>query len=275
AWSSALRLAGLEIVRRRTPSAGRSVRTSPLMQRKSSGRRPRRRRTAARAYSRTTSVSPSLTACPSSQRISFTTPGSSASTGISIFIDSRMTTVSPSAICSPTWHSIFQTVPVMCASTSGTTSSSWGARTIAAPVDGARPRQVRDRAQSGGYSGRRGRRARRPAGAGEPSRPDADPGAGVPRPPPGGGLRPLPRARPDPRAGPDVRGRPRGHLALLVDRVPRARHRARARAGDRAGDPRAEPLVVHGPLLPRGVDPPQGVVHGEVAALQAAAVVRL
>src|SRR3954447_16974574 len=31
AWSSALRLAGLEIVRRRTPSPGRSVRTSPLM----------------------------------------------------------------------------------------------------------------------------------------------------------------------------------------------------------------------------------------------------
>src|SRR3954467_1872299 len=31
AWSSALRLAGLEIVRRRTPSAGRSMSTSPLM----------------------------------------------------------------------------------------------------------------------------------------------------------------------------------------------------------------------------------------------------
>src|SRR3954469_23745964 len=31
AWSSALRLAGLEIVRRRTPSPGRSLRTSPLM----------------------------------------------------------------------------------------------------------------------------------------------------------------------------------------------------------------------------------------------------
>src|SRR6185436_17933948 len=35
-------------------------------------------------YSSTTSVSPSETAWPSSQRISFTTPGSSASTGISI-----------------------------------------------------------------------------------------------------------------------------------------------------------------------------------------------
>ena len=48
-------------------------------------------------YSSTTSVSPSWTACPSSQRISVTVPASSASTGISIFIDSSTTTVSPSA----------------------------------------------------------------------------------------------------------------------------------------------------------------------------------
>jgi hypothetical protein len=69
-------------------------------------------------YSSTTSVSPSFTAWPSLQRISTTVPASSASTGISIFIDSKIATVSPSAISSPTEHSIFQTVPVMCASTS-------------------------------------------------------------------------------------------------------------------------------------------------------------
>ena len=50
------------------------------------------------SYSSTTRTSPSLTDWPSSQRISFTVPSSSDSTGISIFIDSRMTTVSPSAI---------------------------------------------------------------------------------------------------------------------------------------------------------------------------------
>jgi 1-acyl-sn-glycerol-3-phosphate acyltransferase len=63
-------------------------------------------------------VSPSDTDWPSSQVISLTTPSSSASTGISIFIDSRITSVSPSATSCPTWHSIFQTVPVMWASTS-------------------------------------------------------------------------------------------------------------------------------------------------------------
>ena len=41
-------------------------------------------------------MSPSDTDCPSLHRISVTTPGSSASTGISIFIDSRITTASPS-----------------------------------------------------------------------------------------------------------------------------------------------------------------------------------
>ena len=65
------------------------------------------------SYSRTTNVSPSLTAWPSSTEISLTVPASSASTGISIFIDSRITTVSPSSTESPTATSIFQTVPVM------------------------------------------------------------------------------------------------------------------------------------------------------------------
>jgi hypothetical protein len=69
-------------------------------------------------YSRTTSTSPSLTDWPSEQRISFTLPSSSASTGISIFIDSRITTVSPSETWSPTATSIFQTLPVMWASMS-------------------------------------------------------------------------------------------------------------------------------------------------------------
>jgi hypothetical protein len=64
-------------------------------------------------------VSPSDTDCPSWQVISLTVPGSSASTGISIFMDSRMTSVSPSSTSWPTSHSIFQTVPVMWASTSG------------------------------------------------------------------------------------------------------------------------------------------------------------
>jgi hypothetical protein len=74
-------------------------------------------------------VSPSDTAWPSSQAISLTVPSSSASTGISIFIDSRMTSVSPSAISWPTSHSIFHTVPVMWASTSGKSSSSRGLST--------------------------------------------------------------------------------------------------------------------------------------------------
>jgi ubiquinone/menaquinone biosynthesis C-methylase UbiE len=47
--------------------------------------------------SRTTSTSPSFTACEGWQRISFTVPASGASTGISIFIDSRMTSASPAA----------------------------------------------------------------------------------------------------------------------------------------------------------------------------------
>ena len=69
-------------------------------------------------------MSPSDTDWPSRQRISLTTPGSSASTGIYIFIDSRMTTASPSFTLTPTSTSIFHTVPVMWASTSGNSDSS-------------------------------------------------------------------------------------------------------------------------------------------------------
>jgi glycosyltransferase involved in cell wall biosynthesis len=64
-------------------------------------------------------VSPSDTDWPSEQVISLTVPGSSASTGISIFMDSRITSVSPSSTSWPTSHSIFHTVPVIWASTSG------------------------------------------------------------------------------------------------------------------------------------------------------------
>src|SRR5206468_1726690 len=46
-----------------------------------------------------------------------TFPEVDASTGISIFIDSRITQVWPSATSSPSLTSIFQTVPVMCAFT--------------------------------------------------------------------------------------------------------------------------------------------------------------
>src|SRR3954451_13961409 len=274
AWSSALRLAGFRMVRRRTPSAGRSVSTSPLMPGKSS--RPRRP-----AYSSTTSVSPSFTAWPSSQRISLTTPASSASTGISIFIDSRMTTVSPSSIGSPTWHSIFQTVPVMCASTSGTNVLLVGcARTIAARVDVPRTAAGGRGAHAAGpRRGRvRWRRERRPRAAAAPGGaggPDPDPRAGLPRPAPGRDLRPVPRPRAHARAGRRLRGRAHGDLDLRVDGLPRAWDRARERPAERPGDPRPEPLVVHGPLLPGRVHPPQGPLHGEVAALQAAAAVHL
>ncbi len=62
-----------------------------------------------------TSVSPSLTGCPSVTWIASTTPAFGASTGISIFIDSMMTQDCPSATWSPSLTSIFHTVPVMCA----------------------------------------------------------------------------------------------------------------------------------------------------------------
>ena len=82
------------------PSARSSSRHAAEAIRGRRGRRPRR------------PTGPPRSGSPS------TLPSSSASTGISIFIDSRMTTVSPSATSSPTATSIFQTVPVMCASTS-------------------------------------------------------------------------------------------------------------------------------------------------------------
>ena len=111
-WSSALRRSGFEIVSRATASAGLVEKELPASRAVSST-------APSTPATWTTRTSPSDTDWPSSQRISVTVPSSSASTGISIFIDSRMTTVSPSATASPTATSIFQTVPVMCASMSG------------------------------------------------------------------------------------------------------------------------------------------------------------
>lgn len=82
------------------------------------GRMQRRRRSHAGVATRNeieTSTSPSVTACPSLMWIFSTVPGSSASTGISIFIDSRITSTVPCSTLSPGLTSIFQTVPVMCA----------------------------------------------------------------------------------------------------------------------------------------------------------------
>ena len=45
--------------------------------------------------------------------------------------------------------------------------------------------------------------------------------------------------------------------------------------GSGAGDPRAQPLLVHGPLPDRLLHPPQGPLHGQVAAVQTADAVHL
>ena len=55
--------------------------------------------------------------------------------------------------------------------------------------------------------------------------------------------------------------------STALTRLPRARDRERERA-QRAGDPRAQPRLVHGPLLHRRVHPPARSVHGQVAAVQ-------
>ena len=64
-------------------------------------------------------------------------------------------------------------------------------------------------------------------------------------------------------------------VPLRVDLLPRPLHRVGQRPGRRARDPRAEPLLVHGPLLPRRLPAPEGPVHGQVADVQAAAPVDL
>ena len=100
---------GREIVSRATASAGRSSFELPAGELLGTGRSATPARRARRPRRPT---GPPRSGSPP------TFPASSASTGISIFIDSRMTTVSPSSTSSPTATSIFQTVPVMWASMS-------------------------------------------------------------------------------------------------------------------------------------------------------------
>ena len=65
--------------------------------------------------------SPSWTTSPSLTAISATTPADSASTGISIFIDSRITSVSPSSTLSPLAATTFQTFATISARISSAT----------------------------------------------------------------------------------------------------------------------------------------------------------
>ena len=90
-------------------------------------------------------------------------------------------------------------------------------------------------------------------------------------------LRSLPRACAHAASPTRLRARPRPHDALR--RGPRFRVRGRSPsregAAARRRPPRAEPLLLPRPLLPRRGAAAEGAVHGEVAALQAAAAVRL
>src|SRR5215213_11455277 len=65
----------------------------------------------------TTSGSPSFTTSPSATTTSTTEPATSASTGISIFIDSRITTESAAATCWPTFTSTLSTAATSSATT--------------------------------------------------------------------------------------------------------------------------------------------------------------
>jgi hypothetical protein len=67
--------------------------------------------------------SPSWTTSPSATCILVITPGPSASTGISIFIDSRITRVSPSSTWSPSEATTFHTFATISARTSATGDS--------------------------------------------------------------------------------------------------------------------------------------------------------
>src|SRR3954453_15119294 len=71
----------------------------------------------------TAMMSPSWTTSPSPTRSSVTVPETSASTGISIFIDSRMTKVSPSSTGSPAATRTFQTFATISARTSSATGA--------------------------------------------------------------------------------------------------------------------------------------------------------
>ena len=165
--------------------------------------------------------------------ISSTLPGSSASTGISIFIDSRMTTVSPSSTWSPGLTSIFQTVPVMCASTSARRRHNIGreagtARVVIVAAQNEAERIGRPstpwRRRSRRPADRRRRRVQRPHQA---DRPTPRRRGGEPAPPPRQGRQHHRRGRGRGRRvrGPHVpalRRRPRGgagELGPLVEAV--------------------------------------------------------
>ena len=65
------------------------------------------------------------------------------------------------------------------------------------------------------------------------------------------------------------------HLAVRLHAPARARDLHREGARQRGGDPRAQPLLVHGPLPDGLLHPPQGALHGQVAAVQGADAVHL
>ncbi len=99
----------------------------------------------------------------------------------------------------------------------------------------------------------------------------SDPRAALPGRAPRRAFHPLPRADARGRArGPRLRGGADVHGAQRADHVPGAVDRLRERPR-RTGDPGPQPRLVHGPLLHRRLHPPQGPVHGEVAAVRARA----
>src|SRR5579871_620920 len=81
-----------------------------------------------------TSTSPSLTLCPSLQRISAIFPPIGASRGNSIFIDSKINNTSPALTTSPTLFSTLHTTPVTSAATLVDISASPPSQSGSSPV---------------------------------------------------------------------------------------------------------------------------------------------
>ena len=65
------------------------------------------------------------------------------------------------------------------------------------------------------------------------------------------------------------------HLAVRLHVLPRTPDLNREGAGLGSSDPRAQPLQLHGPLPDGLLHPPQGALHGQVAAVQWSDAVRL
>src|SRR5215204_4841726 len=84
-------------------------------------------------------------------------------------------------------------------------------------------------------------------------------------------LHAVPRPRAPRPPGSHVPGRAHVPDAVPAAVLPHALHRLGQGAARGPGDHRAEPLLVHGPLLHRRLHAAEGPVHGQVAALQAAA----